>query len=407
MRAREVSDTAEDLASLLNALASGPRLEALKVSFSGEGSRTPSDECRGLLPAFAKLVGLVKLELLLFSASPPEVLGDVVGALAPLSGLTDLSLHVWCYDPVVPASLAALKQLRKLDVSTFLGLVLEPGCLDLLVLESLAFFDCTFADSPVQLPGLGDLSSLTSLAIEYCGLLSLANCGLERLPSLQHLNCNDLNGTLGRASTGRVWPADMGTLKSMLLSLDIGGMALACFPFFFTQLTALHCLKASWNDIPVVPAGVTALRGLGMLELGRKRRRDLSGGVPPVNLECLDASALGDLSSFAHLRMLSFECCEVKLSCAFSDAAGHGALVKLVFNEACPAPECMVAMLQYRQELQRRGRGGVLHFEREPDYDEWEIDRAYRLRLQSESDRTWQALTPAQKFRAALDACGF
>ena len=139
-----------------------------------EGSRTPSDECSGLLPAFAKLVCLVKLKLLLFSARPPEVFRDVVGAMAPLSALTDLSLHVWCYNPVVPASLAALKQLRRLELSAFFGLFLEPGCLDLPVLESLAFNECTFDDSPVQLPGLGDLSSLTSLAIEYCGLLSLS-----------------------------------------------------------------------------------------------------------------------------------------------------------------------------------------------------------------------------------------
>ena len=41
VRARGVSDTAEDLASLLNALASGPRLEALKVSFSGGGQSHP------------------------------------------------------------------------------------------------------------------------------------------------------------------------------------------------------------------------------------------------------------------------------------------------------------------------------------------------------------------------------
>ena len=96
---------------------------------------------------------------------------------------------------------------------------------------------------------------------------------------------------------------------------------------------------------------------------------------------------------------LSFENCEVKLSCAFADAAGHGALAKLVFHKSCPAPECMMAMLQYRQELRRRGRGGVLRFERETEDDGYESD--------SEPGPTWQALTPANKFRAALDACGF
>ena len=234
------------------------------------------------------------------------------------------------------------------------------------------------------------MSSLTSLAMSCYGLRSLSGCGLERLPRLQHLVCT----SLGLACTGPVWPADMGALKSTLLSLDMSHMRLASFPLAVTQLTALHCLKASWSHFPVVTAGITALNRLVTLELGREDKSDL---VPRnehlVSREPLDANALGDLSSFGHLRTLSFQHCEVKLSGTFSNAAGHVTLANLVFDQAYPAQECMVAVLQYRQELQRRGRGRVLQLNC-VDWGSW-------------FEQVWQGQARGVQFKAMLEACGF
>ena len=234
----------------------------------------------------------------------------------------------------------------------FFSVSLEPGCLDLEGLEALTFYGYSFAASPVQLPGLHRLTSLTSLEVSCAGLHSLASCGLERLPRLQHLACAQLRRDR-RATAGRVWPADMGTLKSTSKAAQPRPAPL--LPSFAAArrhtADSAALLKASGSDFPVVPAGIVALSRLVTLELGRGGAH----GAFPKKPEPLDASALGDLSSFAHLRTLSFARCEVKLSCAFPGAAGHGTLSKLLFDEACPAQECMVAVLQYMRKLKRRG----------------------------------------------------
>ena len=392
------------LGILVDALAQCQRLQALTLRYTANGMGiVPSAPVASLVSAFSKLSpSLVKLDVSVCEFQlPPSIGPGMLGNVAPLTGLTDLRLHV-LYEATNEAphetsfltqSLSAFKRLHRLELSELRGLRLDAGCLELPDLASLTFDQCCFADSPAQLPGLGVLSCLTSLAFLSCdGLRSLSVCGLEQLPSLQKLVC--AGGEWDRrTSFGRVWsnlPADMGSLSPTLLSLDVSIVDLAAFPLAVTQLTALQCLQAHRNSFSVVPAGITALGRLETLELGRRGDPGHTA-TRRMPVKKIDASALGDLSSFPLLSTLGVARCEVKLSSAFGGAAGHGRLANLVFRNAYPAPECVVTVLQYRQELQRQGRGGVLQLK----------ECLIPARL------TRQDITPCRKFRLALEACGF
>ena len=400
----------ESLDHTLYALAQCIRLQALQLHYPvhDEGI-LPSFPIASLACAFAKLTTLVRLDVSLSEYEDPTSVGPgMLGVVASLTGLTELRLHVY-HEPgtpqersFVPASLSALRQLRRLELGHLHGLRLEAGCLDLPDLASLTFDHCRFADTPVQLPGMYILSRLTSLAFLSCdGLRSLCDYGLKWLPRLQSLVCVsgkwDRHGVAG--GVGSNLPAGMGTLRPTLLRLDLSGVNLRSFPLAVTQLTALQCLQASENSFAVVPDEITALGRLETLELGRRGKPvdNLLRGAP---VNDIDASALGDLSPFPLLCTLSFARCKVMLSGTFVAAAGHGRLANLLFGNAHPAPECMPEVLQLWRDLQRQGRGGVLQLK--------ECDMPARL-CNRETGAPWtpQDITPCMKFRHALEACGF
>ena len=154
-------------------------------------------------------------------------------------------------------------------------------------------------------------------------------------------------------------PADMGSLSSTLLHLDISGHMGTSFPLSLTQLVALEHLIAKENGFAELPAGVTALSRLTELMLGRVFVYD----EDPLQLHVkrtLDARALGDMSRFPELRKLTFDSCEVMLCRSVLGAARHASLTSLCFCNAHPAPECAPAVLQLSQELWRLRRGSML-----------------------------------------------
>ena len=303
VEAERESDTAQVLAGVLSALAWCPCLQTLTLYVEGsELMQTSSAHSASLVSAFAKLSSLVKLEWGL-----PFELSSAVIIVGALSGLIDLTLHGFeeedpgepAPNDTVPASLSALKHLQRLSFHSFHGLTLEAGCLNLPRLALLEFSVCIFAHSRVQLPGLDDLSSLSSLELARCdGLCSLSIPGLLRLPRLQHLAFWDRNRGSQCTCARRLWsnlPADMGAASCMLLSLDLSKLNLDAFPLALTGLTGLECLKASGNGFSVLPAPITAMGRLGTLQLGRglKFAETPSGGLRAMPYELFDASALG------------------------------------------------------------------------------------------------------------------
>ena len=382
--------TRDDLVCLLEALAGCSRLRALNLPVeciedaNGEGFAEAS--------IFAKLSSLTKLYLR-FREIDPFNLNDVVGALAPLTGLADLCLGL-SHDAVVPAALGQFKGLRSLALYKLCPCVLEAGCLDLPNLQSLEFDECTFEEDAQVLPGVTALRCLTRIEFTGVDATCFFDPGLSQLPQLQHivmspdtLDEDEIEGHLGLLRL----PADMGVLASSLLHLDVSMLQLPQFPRAVTQLVALEFLDASGNEFVQLPAGLTALSRLTELRLGRAVSE-----TDPVQLRekrPLDVRALGDLSGFPALRVLTLDLCEAKLCHSMLGAARHASLACLCFGSAHPAPECALMVLQLCQELRRVGRGSVVRLV----YTHWRC----RYPLQEA-----QGQAPCQKFRAALEACG-
>ena len=341
-----------DLGCLLEALAWCPRLRALDLYFypyyhMHEVSGHEDMHWPFPAPALARLSGLVSLALQL--GDSPYALADVVGALGSMMGLTALHLGA-AQEAVLPASLGQLKALRSLGFSRLIECVLEAGCFDLPKLQSLEFSDCEVPDAAV-LPGIGALQSLTRVAFQSLGPL-VFDAQLAQLPRLQCLTLSQKEQSHHHVEPLRL-PAVMGSLTSSLLHLDISGHAGGCMPPAMTKLVALQHLNCSESTYEQLPAGITALSRLTELVLG---------GVllETHSLFCLDARALGDLSSFPALRRLTFDRCRVTLSPSIPGAARHTSLTSLRFDWACPARESEPAVLQLGQELERLGRGRVL-----------------------------------------------
>ena len=189
-------------------------------------------------------------------------------------------------------------------------------------------------------------------------------------------------------------PADMGSLSSSLLHLDLEGHGLTLFPLALTQLVALKCLKASSNEFAELPAGITALSRLTELTIGRVAPND--DQLQLHAMRPLDVCALGDLSGFSALCKLAFGCCQVMMCDSMLGAARHASLTSLTFSVAHPAPECTLMVLQLLKELKKLKRGSMVSFK------DTEGSSSYVDRLLQEAE----GQAPLQIFMAALKACG-
>ena len=386
-----------DLGRLLKALARCPRLTALGLTLTD--SFLYHDDGLGLA-AIANLRSLTSLTWtyesydnnLWYERDP--CLADLVVALAPLTGLTDLSVDFFHLPIIVPSDLANLTGLRSLAICTqyFQACACEPWCLRLPELLTLTFITCDFHD-PDMLPSFSALPSLTR--IEFSGCKGRPDCEqhvlaqLVHLPRLQHCVLEARHCALACA-----WfvpellrlPLDVGSLSSTLLRLDVSELALPLFPLVLTQLVALERLEAGGNGCAEVPAGITALSRLTELTLGRYGGYDTMYEMPLLNVV-----ALGDLSAFPALRKLTFAWCKVRLCPSMpSSAMRLASLNSIVFELAYPAPECMQMVLQLSREL-RRSSVSVL-----ADGNEFETRRERARML---------GLRPFSKFKAALELC--
>ena len=228
--------TGDDLGCLLEALAWCPRLRALDlyVWVSGRHGAFPGAS------AFAKLTSLTKLSLA-FGEDDPCTMAEVVGALVPLAGLAELSIDS-LQPAVVPAALGQLKGLRALQLHNMSACVLEAGCLDLPVLESLDFEYCHFEGAHV-LPSVTALQCLTCVVFLGGQASFLFDPELVQLPRLARLVLSQdysFGDEVYGDAPARLFrlPADMGLLSLSLVDLDIGGLRLARFPHVLTQLVA-------------------------------------------------------------------------------------------------------------------------------------------------------------------------
>ena len=390
-----------DVGCLLEALAWCHHLKALDLSMveieiaAGEIDTWPFPDAA----AFAKLRSLTRLALS-FREDGQVFLADIVSALAPLTGLAELSLKLLmspivfdCPDQpaVVPAALGHLKGLRSLRFTGFSSFHLEAGCLNLPNLLSLEIEKCYFKEGAQMLPGVSALECVTRIAfmhIEVSG--TKGSCVLDpqlvRLPHLQSLVLSHMHVTCDNSSTLHSvgLPAGMGLLSSSLLQLNVSGLLSSHFPLALTQFVALECLDASYNSFAELPFGITALSKLTTLRLGR-------GPVVPLRAPPLDVRALGDLSDFPALRNLDFQSCQVMLCLSLLGAKRHASLATLCFSTAYPAPECMLIVLLLSRELRRLGRGGVVRCGRGHIHCDL-------LGLEGRA--------ACQKFEADLDACG-
>ena len=158
---------------------------------------------------------------------------DVVGALVSLTGLADLKLNLNISgvrraanmggSDVVPAALAQLKSLQFLQMCRLDSCQLEAGCFELPNLLSLRFQNCEFEDVE-ELPGISALQSLTCIEFLSGHGPRFFNAQLAQLPGLERV--------VFRFSSDKVLsmlPADMGSLSSALLYLDVTGQ---CSPGF-------------------------------------------------------------------------------------------------------------------------------------------------------------------------------
>ena len=385
----------EDLSCLLEALAWWPHLGTLCLSVFPPEAVQANDDLHWPFPApaLAKLSSLTSLALTF--NDEPSTLADVVGALASLTGLVDVYLALCKYADVhlVPAALGQLQALQSLEFDGMRECVLEGGCLDLPELQCLKFTSCYVSDADV-LPGVSALQCLTS--IEFSGGLGPVTLDpqLAHLPGLQRLVFSqELAPDLLQPPGPLRLPADMGSLSSTLLHLDISGHMGTRFPLSLTQLVALEHLNAKENGFAELPAGITALTRLTELMLGRVFVYD----EDPLQLRekrPLDVRALGDLYRFPGLRKLTFDSCKVMLCCSVLGAVRHASLTSLCFCNAHPAPECAPAVLQVSQELWLERRGSVLRAvcEELSDYIYGAL-------------RDAQGCAPCQLFMADLEEC--
>ena len=246
--------------SLLEALAWCPNLRELSVNEEEQDDGDLYEEDHGPLPArgacccalpFANLRGLTKL-ILAFGRADPIKLADVVDALVPLAGLAELRV-AFAQPTVVPAALGRLKGLRSLAFHDIRPCALEEGCLYLPHLLSLEFWRCKFHMN--ALPGVTSLQSLTRLEFSEGLGPRFFDPQLLQLPHLQWMIFDTFHSRFGRACLGLcTLPADLGSLKETLLGVDFSGHGLPRFPLALTQLGALQCLRATWNEFTVLPA---------------------------------------------------------------------------------------------------------------------------------------------------------
>ena len=381
----------DNLNCLLEALAWCPRLEELCLSMFEEDGGVPRPFPDA--PAFAKLRSLRRLQLA-FGDADPYILAGVAGALAPLTGLEELSIGLF-RRAVLPAALGKLTQLHELHFAGLNPCSLEAGCLDLPSLQSLVFHSCNLGDAEL-LPGVTALQSLTYLQFIGGQGPRFLDPQLERLPQLQVLMLETSKPCHGGARLGlATLPADMGSLTLSLRHLSISGHGLTRFPLALTQLVALECLNACGNEFAELPAGITALSRLTELKLGRIMSHD-----DPVQLQTkrpLDVRALGDLSAFPALCALGFSNCEVLLCESLLGVTRHASLTSLTFHNAHPAPECTLVVLQLGQVLRRLRRGSMLRLCNDFGLATGRVIQA----LAGE-----EQLSPFKKFKAALEACG-
>ena len=224
----------DNLGCLLEALAWCPRLTALDLGMEENQRNAADEDLYWPFPdaaVFAKLRGLTKLALFANEDDPFD-LADVVAALMPLTGLVELDLGSLQH-AIVPAALRQLKELRSLTLRGFFYLDLEAGCLDLPYLESLEFEGCIFEEDTQVLPGITALQRLTCFKLSGAEGPRFFDPQLAQLPRLQRLVLSQDTPVHSDFASGDMascdppgllrLPADMGALKTSLLSVESRG----------------------------------------------------------------------------------------------------------------------------------------------------------------------------------------
>ena len=307
------------------------------------------------LQLFGNMTHLRSLDFSLWTDShemPPTVgLEDCVSVVSALTRLHKLRLCIYVDDAVsvLPAYIAALRDLRMLELVGFLRLLCAPGWADLPNLETLHLEDCgVHGGGEHAFPGLAALISLTHLRFNDVSTLvrwpSALWC-LTRLRVLEHFV--NFNYDPPQAAL----PPACSQLRG-LQELYLKGQGYHSFPSVITQLTALSSLCLEKSCFEVLPAGITALASLVNLSLGHR------GLGEPGDL---DVRVLGDLSAFPRLTNLELYHCAVTSSCTFADAANHPMFESLVFENAfAVAGLSRAAVLAYALEAEEQGRRSAL-----------------------------------------------
>ena len=289
-------------------------------------------------------------------------LADLVAGLAGLPRLRALVLAAESVgmDATLPASVSRLAQLTSLSLSGFHGLRCEPGWARLPALARLEFHECVFAcDGEAALPGMDALVALTSFNVCTCPSLRVLPASLWGLTQLQDLA--HWGGGRGLALAPRdalpvsCVPAGGAPCFASLTHLNLAGQNLQAFPPGILAAVRLAHLDLGHCCFEQLPEGVSVLTGLQELHLGRQSFGEMEIGG------CLDARALGSLSTFSSLRALSFGHCSVLFSADFQAAAAHPRLKRLLLiaSYAECGPSC-AAFLCFVYALLQRGRPSVL-----------------------------------------------
>ena len=265
--------------------------------------------------------------------------------LAVLRGLPQLTSVVLGPDfPLACSVPAGLSCLTELSITSLRGMVFEDG-LGMPGLQRLALVPFS-KQTHVRLPALQGLPGLTELSVNERVLVP------RDLTPLRHLRkfCQFASLPLGARALPR-----MPVLPESLTHLRATGR-LHLFPEQALKLEQLAYLRLDENCFTALPAGVTALSKLQYLTLGFPK--NFSYDYNPRTLRILDAVALGDLSAFPCMTMLSFSDCQVEFSHDFC-VRHHAHLDSVFFDcaQPCRGPSAAVLLALHRQLVGSGHRG--------------------------------------------------
>ena len=322
----------------------------LRIGWEPE-EELPGQISEDLLQLFGSMARIESLSLSIAAA--------VVGLEAFVSGVTSLTrLHTLSLGftggdavAVLPACISVLGGLTALELHSTRRLACAPGWAALPKLESLRFNTLGLeGDADSALPGMSDLTSLSSLVFVDVDTLTRwpsALWRLSRLRTLGHGGVWDADDPPPRVAFAPAWSQLQG-----LQELDLRNQGYLSFPAVVTQLRALTRLNLEGCGYGALPAGFTALTSLVCLEVGDHDFGDL------------DVSALGCLAAFPRLTRLSLSSCAAAFSAGFADAAHHSVFRSLRFENAfAAAGPSRAAVLAYALQAREQGRRWALSLE--------------------------------------------